>query len=230
MDRARHEVFARAALAGDQDGEVVALHALDLLGTRFIAALAQMNPGSSGSSGRSLDGSRGCGGRSRSPHNSKPWRATDANMRSRRLRLVRWRAARRRRRRARRRSRCPSGSVSSDTVAVLAAAREPRRVQAPGLRRRCSQPTRRGEPRRRRRDEHDRCIGLRLSREARSPFRAPAGPAGPRLRPAGERPHRPRRSVTTTASRRRAAQQARRRRHFRRGRARLRACWNTRAA
>ena len=31
MYRASHEVFTRAALAGDQDGEVVALHALDLL-------------------------------------------------------------------------------------------------------------------------------------------------------------------------------------------------------
>ena len=56
--------------------------------TRFIAALAQMKPGSSGSSGRSLICSAACGGRSRAPHSSNPWRATAANMRNRRVARV----------------------------------------------------------------------------------------------------------------------------------------------
>ena len=55
VNGARDEVLARAAFAGDQHRQVVPLQALNLIARgAFIAALAQMNPGSSGSSGRSL--------------------------------------------------------------------------------------------------------------------------------------------------------------------------------
>ena len=47
-----------------------------------MAALAQMKPGSSGSSVRSPCCSAACAGRSRRPHSSKPWRATAVSSRN----------------------------------------------------------------------------------------------------------------------------------------------------
>ena len=87
VDRARDQLLAGAALAGDQHRRGRCPAAAESARRRaLIAALAERNPGSSGSSdaidrrGRSTRG-----GRSRAAHSAKPWRATAAIIRRRRI-------------------------------------------------------------------------------------------------------------------------------------------------
>ena len=122
MNRARDEVLAGAALAGDQHGQVVPLQALDLLDDAVHGGAGADEPGQQRLERTLVDLlGRPARGRSRAPHSSKPWRATAANMRSRRgSRLGSRRAATMAQARGPSWSR-PSGSVSSRAVAVLAA-------------------------------------------------------------------------------------------------------------
>ena len=121
VNRARDQILAGAAFAGDQHRQVVSLQALNLIGDAVIAALAQMKPGISGSSGRSLVVSIGCAGRSRSAAQLKTLAGDGANIRNRRSSPSPNRLAARSRSGADRRALCRAVR-QQQPVAVFAAA------------------------------------------------------------------------------------------------------------
>ena len=58
MNRARDEILAGAALAGDEHGQIVALHPLDLIGDALHRGAGADEPGQQRLE-RTLDGARG---------------------------------------------------------------------------------------------------------------------------------------------------------------------------
>ena len=86
VNRARDQLLAGAALAGDQHGQVVALQPLDLLDDAGHRGAGAEKPGQQRLERRDRrPGPAGAGGRSRAAHSAKPCRATAAIIRSRRI-------------------------------------------------------------------------------------------------------------------------------------------------
>ena len=86
MDGPRDQLLARAALAGDQHREVVALQALNLVDDAVHRGAGADESGQQRLERPLADASTAAAiGRSRAPHRSKPCRATAAIMRTRRI-------------------------------------------------------------------------------------------------------------------------------------------------
>ena len=151
VDRPRHEVLAGAALAGDQDGEVVALHPLNLIGDalhrragadearqqRLERPLERRRRRASTGRSRAAQRSKPCRSTAHSVRNRCRARAGERPRRSRRRRTAarprRGRAARRAGRRAGRRiDRAPRPPAPARGRLERRSRRSPRTLHLPG--------------------------------------------------------------------------------------------------
>ena len=180
VDRARHELLAGAALAGDEHGQVVALQPLDLIG-HAVHRRARAEEAGQQRLERALVAAarRRWPRRSRAPHNSNPCRATAPNMRKRRMRTIAERTRERDQRDARAvviaAERLGDQEPLADALSPCAAARasaRPRRHRIPAMRHDAHLAGRRH-------DEDHRGVRFGRLREAPWRSRAPAGRGAP---------------------------------------------------